>query len=49
VVLTEVDFETMSVVDMRKLFVGITRATTKFVMVCSDRVMQRMYALDGAL
>jgi hypothetical protein len=49
VVLTEVDFETMSVVDMRKLFVGITRATAKFVMVCSDRVMQRMYALDGAL
>jgi hypothetical protein len=49
VVLTEVDFETMSSVDMRKLFVGITRATAKFVMVCSDCVMQRMYAPEEAL
>lgn len=47
VVLTEVDFETISVVDMRKLFVGITRATAKFVMVCSDRVMRGMYGADG--
>ena len=43
VVLTEVDFETLSRVDMRKLFVGITRATAKFLLVSSDRVMAEIF------
>jgi hypothetical protein len=43
VVLTEVDFEAMSPVDMRKLFVGITRATAKFVLVISNQATQVVY------
>jgi len=42
VILTEVDFATMMPIDMRKLFVGITRATAKFVMVSSERSMTLM-------
>lgn len=40
VVLTEIDFEEMDDITLRKLFVGATRATMKLVLIMSDRSAQ---------
>ncbi len=37
IVFTEIDFETLDEIALRKLFVGMTRATMKLVMVVSER------------
>jgi hypothetical protein len=36
-VFTEIDFETLDEMAMRRLFVGATRATMKLVLVASER------------
>lgn len=45
IVFTEIDFEELDEAALRKLFVGMTRATMKLVMVVSERAASKM--LDG--
>ncbi|MBL8480808.1 MAG: ATP-binding domain-containing protein, partial [Rhodocyclaceae bacterium] len=42
VVLTEIDFDTLDEKALRKLFVGITRATMKLLLVMSDRAAAKL-------
>lgn len=42
VIFTEIDFEAMSPLVLRKLFVGMTRARLKLVLVLSDRAEQQL-------
>ena len=42
IVFTEIDFEELDEVALRKLFVGMTRATMKLVMVVSERAAQTL-------
>jgi hypothetical protein len=44
VVFCEIDFEELSVVNARKLFVGMTRGQLKVELVLSDRVAQLLTA-----
>jgi hypothetical protein len=44
IIFTEIDFETLDELSMRKLFVGATRATMKLIMVSSTRAHQRLTA-----
>jgi len=47
VILTEVDFETLGEIEMRKIFVGATRATMKLFVVASERAMRVLIARLG--
>ncbi len=42
ILFTEIDFETLDELTMRKLFVGATRATLKLIMVASERTAARL-------
>lgn len=42
VVFTEIDFESLDDVPLRKLFVGMTRATIKLVLVMSERAAEAL-------
>jgi superfamily I DNA and RNA helicase len=42
IVFTEIDFEELDEAALRKLFVGMTRATMKLVMVVSERAAETM-------
>lgn len=42
IIMTEVDFESLDEVTVRKLFVGSTRATMKLVVVISDRAVSQL-------
>ncbi len=44
VILTEIDFETLDEVALKKLFVGMTRATMKLVLVMTERAARAMMA-----
>jgi superfamily I DNA and RNA helicase len=47
VVLTEVDFETFDELAQRKLFVGMTRASMKLILVLSERAAKTLLAKIG--
>jgi UvrD-like helicase C-terminal domain len=42
VILTEIDFDEMDEITIRKLFVGATRATMKLVLIMSDKAAKIM-------
>jgi superfamily I DNA and RNA helicase len=42
VIFTEIDFEALDDLAMRKLFVGVTRATIKLTMILSERSAQKL-------
>jgi len=44
VILTEVDFETLDDISRRKLFVGMTRASMKLIVVLSARAAASLLA-----
>jgi superfamily I DNA and RNA helicase len=44
VIFTEIDFETLDEKSFRKLFVGMTRARMKLVLVMSERAAQQLPA-----
>jgi superfamily I DNA and RNA helicase len=44
VIFTEIDFETLDEKNFRKLFVGMTRARMKLVLVMSERAAQQLPA-----
>ncbi len=48
VIFTEIDFETMDELTMRKLFVGATRATMKLILVASERAAGHLAPPHGA-
>jgi hypothetical protein len=48
VVLTEVDFETLGEIEMRKIFVGATRATMKLYVVMAERAAGLLISRLGA-
>ncbi len=47
VIFTEIDFETLDDLVLRKLFVGTTRATMKLTMIVSERAAQRLIERIG--
>ncbi|HSJ80407.1 MAG TPA: ATP-dependent helicase, partial [Thiobacillus sp.] len=47
IVFTEIDFEELDEAALRKLFVGMTRATMKLVMVASERAAKAMLERSG--
>lgn len=48
VILTEIDFEELDELAIRKLFVGATRATMKLILVLSERAAKALVTqLDG--
>ncbi|GAB1423805.1 hypothetical protein MASR2M16_10390 [Thauera terpenica] len=46
IIFTEIDFDTLDELTMRKLFVGATRATMKLIMVASERAAAQLSPLD---
>jgi superfamily I DNA and RNA helicase len=42
IIFTEIDFATLDDLALRKLFVGVTRATTKLTMIVSERAALKM-------
>jgi hypothetical protein len=44
VIFTEIDFETLDEKSFRKIFVGMTRARMKLVLVMSERAAQQLPA-----
>ena len=47
IVFTEIDFDELDEAALRKLFVGMTRATMKLVLVASERAAKAMLARPG--